>query len=262
MLTLRDEIEELLHSLEERGTNVSAERTKLENLDPIARKKAKIILKHLKASVELAPYREERKIPASHWWWYLDDLIKEEKLSVVKKWLIRGGVGIAALLCAYVVLTRFLPQPEPIILLQEKGSRLYEEGRVDEAIAVYKKALKLNPKEYSIYLMLGVLYEEKGVLEEASHYFEEAKNLSPKKIDFYNQRGMIYYQRAASHFLLGSCYEVQGRVKEAISEYQMVSNLDTDPKLTAMARIKMGMLMQRSMVSPLPSKTHKENSRD
>ncbi|RLE10720.1 hypothetical protein DRJ00_00575 [Candidatus Aerophobetes bacterium] len=282
MLTLRDEIEELLHSLEERGTNVSAERTKLENLDPIARKKAKIILKHLKASVELAPYREERKIPASHWWWYLDDLIKEEKLSVVKKWLIRGGVGIAALLCAYVVLTRFLPQPEPVILLQEKGSRLYEEGRVDEAIAVYKKALKLNPEEYSIYLMLGVLYEEKGVLEEASRYFEEAKNLSPKKIDFYNQRGMIYYQRgkldraisdakealkidpnsAASHFLLGSCYEVQGRVKEAISEYQMVSNLDTDPKLTAMARIKMGMLMQRSMVSPLPSKTHKENSRD
>lgn len=274
MLSLRDEIKELLRRLKEKGTEVSAEETRLENLDPIARKKAKIILRHLKASIDLVPYRDERGIPTSHWWWYLDNLIKEEKLGVVKKWLIRGGVAIAVLLCVYLVLTRVVPRPNPAVLLQEEGNRLYEKGKIDEAVAVYKKALQLRPDDSFIYLMLGVLYEDKKMQEEADHYFNEAERLSSRKIDFYNQRGMIYYQKgkfdravsdaeealkidpdsATSHFLLGSVYEVQGKINEAISEYQIVSNLDSDPRLTAMARIKMGMLMQRAVTSPPPSK--------
>jgi len=274
MLNLRDEIKELLRRLKEKGTEVSAEETRLENLDPIARKKAKIILRHLKVSIDLVPYRDERGIPTSHWWWYLDSLIKEEKLGLVKKWLIRGGVAIAVLLCVYLVLIRVVPRPNPAVLLQEEGNRLYEEGRIDEAVAVYKKALQLRPDDSFVYLMLGVLYEDKKMQEEADHYFNEAERLSSRKIDFYNQRGMIYYQKgkfdraisdaeealkidpdsATSHFLLGSVYEVQGKINEAISEYQIVSNLDGDARLVAMARIKMGMLMQRAVTSPAPSK--------
>ena len=270
MLTLRDEIEELLHRLEKKGTELSAERTRLESLDHIGRKKAKIILRHLRACVDLTPYREERNIPTSHWWWYLDDLIKEKKFGVARKWLVRGGIAAIALVCAYVVLTRIIPKPEPAVLLQEEASRLYEEGKIDEAIAVYKKALRMSPKDSSIYLTLGVLYEDKGLSDEANYYFDRAKKLFPKEIAFYNQRGMIYFQKgkldkatsdaketlkidpdsATAHFLLGSIYEVQGKIGEAISEYQIVSNLDTDPKLTVMARVKMGMLIQRAVTPP------------
>jgi len=266
MLTLRDEIEELLHRLEGKRTELSAEKTRLESLDHIGREKAKIILKHLETSIDLAPYREEREIPTSHWWWYLDNLIKEKKFKVTKKLLIRGGIVAVILICAYVVLTRVVPKPEPSVLLQEEGNKLYQEGKIDEALAVYKKALRMSPEDSSVCLMVGVLYEDKEMTEEAEYYFDKAKRLFPNEIDFYNQRGMVYYQKgkldkaisdakealkidlnsAISHFLLGSAYEVQGKISEAISEYQIVSNLDTDPKLTVMARVKMGMIIQRA----------------
>jgi len=240
MLTLRDEIEELLHRLEKKGTELSAERTRLESLDHIGRKKAKIILRHLRACVDLTPYREERNIPTSHWWWYLDDLIKEKKFGVARKWLVRGGIAAIALVCAYVVLTRVI-KPEPAVLLQEEASRLYEEGKIDEAIAVYKKALRMSPKDSSIYLTLGVLYEDKGLSDEANYYFDRAKKLFPKEIAFYNQRGMIYFQK-------GKLDKATSDAKEALN--QIVSNLDTDPKLTVMARVKMGMLIQRAVTPP------------
>ncbi len=113
--------------------------------------------------------------------------------------------------------------------------------------------------------MLGMIYEDKGLLDRANNYFERAKLLSSQKIDFYNSRGMVYFEMgkldkavldakkalemnpdsAFSHFLLGSIYEMENRIAEALTEYQIVSDLDQDPQLTVMARFKMGMIMQR-----------------
>ena len=265
MLTLRDEIEDLLLNLEKRGTDLEADKVRLETFDTIIRKKMKMVYRKLTASLNPLPYREERKIPRSHWWWYLDELLKEKRVRARRRWLIRGGTAAVALLAVYIILTKIVPQPKQSVIYQEEANQLYQEGRLDEAINVYKKAQDLEPDNSSIPLMLGMIYEDKGLLDRANDYFERARLLSSQKIDFYNSRGMVYFQTgkldkatldvkkaleldpnsAFSHFLLGSIYEMENKIAEAIVEYQIVSDLDQNPQLTVMARFKMGMIMQR-----------------
>ena len=271
MLTLRDEIENLLLNLEKRGTDLEADKVRLETFDTIIRKKMKVIYRKLTASLNPLPYREERKIPRSHWWWYLDELLKEKIVRARKRWLIRGGIAAVALLAAYIILTKIVPQPKQSVIYQEKARELYREGELDEAIEIYKKAQDLEPDDSSIPLMLGMIYEDKGLLDRADDYFERARLLSSQKIDFYNSRGMIYFQTgkldkaaldtkkaleldsnsAFSHFLLGNIYEMENKITEAILEYQIVSDLDQNPQLTVMARFKMGMIMQRGPLRSL-----------
>ena len=266
MLTLRDEIEDLLLNLEKRGTDLEADKVRLETFDTIIRKKMKMVYRKLTASLNPLPYREERKIPRSHWWWYLDELLKEKRVRARKRWLIRGGIAAVALLAVYIILTKIVPQPKQSVIYQEEANRLYEEGKLDEAINVYKKAQDLEPDNSTISLMLGIIYEDKGSLDRANDYFERARLLSSQKIDFYNSRGMVYFQmgkldkatldvkkalemdadNAFSHFLLGNIYEMENKIAEAIAEYQIVSDLDQGPQLTVMARFKMGIIMQRA----------------
>jgi len=266
MLTLRDEIENLLLNLGKRGTDLEADKVRLETFDAIIRKKMQKVHRKITASLNPLPYREERKIPRSHWWWYLDELLKEKRARARKRLLIRGGVAAVALLAIYIILTKVVPQPKQSVIYQEKARELYQEGELDEAIDVYKKAQDLEPDDSTIPLMLGIIYEDKGLLDRANDYFERARLLSSQKIDFYNSRGMVYFQTgkldkatldvkkaleinpnsAFSHFLLGSIYEMENKIAEAIAEYQIVSDLDQEPQLTVMARFKMGMIMQRA----------------
>ncbi|HDZ50102.1 MAG TPA: tetratricopeptide repeat protein [Candidatus Aerophobetes bacterium] len=271
ILTLRDEIEDLLLNLEKRGTDLEADKVRLETFDTIIRKKMKMVYRKLTASLNPLPYREERKIPRSHWWWYLDELLKEKRVRARKRWLIRGGIAAVALLAAYIILTKIVPQPKQSVIYQGEARELYQEGELDEAIEIYKKAQGLEPDDSSIPLMLGMIYEDKGLLDRANDYFERARLLSSQKIDFYNSRGMIYFQMgkldkavldakkaleldsnsAFSHFLLGNIYEMENKIAEAILEYQIVSDLDQNPQLTVMARFKMGMIMQRAPLRSL-----------
>lgn len=265
MLILRDEIEDLLLNLEKRGTDLEADKIRLETFDTIIRKTMKMVYRKLSASLNPLPYREERKIPRSHWWWYLDELVKEKRARARKRWLVRGGTAAVALLAVYIILTKVVPQPRQSVIYQGEADRLYEQGKLDEAINVYKKAQDLEPDNSTIPLMLGMIYQDQELLDKANDYFERARLLSSRKIDFYNSRGMAYFRKgnwekaivdvkkaleidsnsAFSHFLLGNIYEVENKITEAIVEYQIVSDLAQDPQLTVMARFKMGIMLQR-----------------
>lgn len=230
-----------------------------------------MVYRKLSASLNPLPYREERKIPRSHWWWYLDELLKEQRVRARKRWLVRGGTAAVALLAVYIILTRIIPPPKQSVIYQGEADRLYEQGKLDEAINVYKKAQDLEPDNSTIPLMLGMIYEDKGLLDRANDYFERARLLSSQKIDFHNSRAMAYFRKgnwekaildvkkaleidsnsAFSHFLLGNIYEVENKITEAIVEYQIVSDLAQDPQLTVMARFKMGIIMQRAPLRSL-----------
>jgi len=267
ILILRDEIEILSSRLEKRGTDLSVEKSRLDSLDQIIKDKAKPIFRSLTDSISPLPYREERKIPRSHWWWYLDELIRKRRSLRIRRWAVRGGIAAGILVATYVVMVKVLPKPHPATIYQEEGSQLYREGRIDEAIQAYKESLKLNPEDGSTYLMLGVLYEDKKAIEKAAHYFKKGESLYSHRIDFYNARGMVYFQggkldKAAidvkealkvdpknplSHFLLGNIYEAEDRFAEAVTQYQIVSNMkDAPAQLVVMARFKMGMMGMRA----------------
>lgn len=120
--------------------------------------------------------------------------LEKKRAQARKRWFIRGGIAAIALLAVYVILTKVVPQPKQSVIYQEQANRLYEEGRLDEAIEIYKRAQDLEPDDSTIPLMLGMIYEDKGLLDRANDYFERATLLSSQKIDFYNSRGMLYFQ--------------------------------------------------------------------
>jgi Flp pilus assembly protein TadD len=61
----------------------------------------------------------------------------------------------------------------------EKAMALIQQGKFDEAIVEFQKALTANPTNASIHFNLGVAYERKEQMTEARSQFEEATKLNP-----------------------------------------------------------------------------------
>jgi protein O-mannosyl-transferase len=66
------------------------------------------------------------------------------------------------------------------------GVALYEKGRVDEAIAHYETALRINPTIASAHSNLGVALARKGREHEAMAHYQQAANLQPDNATFQN----------------------------------------------------------------------------
>jgi Flp pilus assembly protein TadD len=52
---------------------------------------------------------------------------------------------------------------------------LMQMGRVDEAIAQYKRILEINPRDAQAHRNLGVAYFKKGLVDEADAQFQESQ---------------------------------------------------------------------------------------
>ncbi len=273
-LILRDKIKELSFKLEKRGIDLSVEKSKIDTLDHIIKDRPALVWKKIKEVTDPVAYREKNKIPPENWWWYLDHIIKRERQRRRRKWLMRGIIGASIILAIYLIFTYVIPKPEPYVALMEEASRLLDEGKINPALETYKKAINTNPREGPAYLMVGVIYEFLGEKEMAENYFSRAKQRYSSLHDFYLQRGMSWlrlgeYKKAEmdakealkinpksaeAHFLLGNAYEAQDKIAQAIAEFSIVSDMEADPKLTVIARYKIGMLALRGVASP-PVKT-------
>jgi len=95
-----------------------------------------------------------------------------------------------------------------------KGISFYCLGFIDEAIAEYNHAIRLNPKYFEAYVNLGDLYLEKGFLTFAMEEFNNALKIKPEAIDV--------------HKKLAKTYLEMRRSTESIKEYQVVLTLNPD----------------------------------
>ena len=75
------------------------------------------------------------------------------------------------------------------------GEQYYDLGRYKEAIAEYKKALKLRPKFADIITRLGVAYRDSGELETAIDAFAKALTINPKHLPAHIHLGITYYMK-------------------------------------------------------------------
>jgi tetratricopeptide (TPR) repeat protein len=92
------------------------------------------------------------------------------------------------------------------------GIALLSQGKLDEAISQFREALKINPEYVNARYNLGTLLANQGKLDEAMSHFREALRLNPKFVEAYNNLGL----------LLAS----QGRIEEAIVQYREVLRID------------------------------------
>jgi protein O-mannosyl-transferase len=94
------------------------------------------------------------------------------------------------------------------------GNVLLQNGRVDEAVTHFRKAMEIQPDDAGIHNNLGNALLRKGQVVEAIGQYEEALRLRP---DF-----------AEAHYNLGSVLLQKGRVDEAITHFQKAVEIQPD----------------------------------
>jgi len=86
------------------------------------------------------------------------------------------------------------------------GEALTKQGKVEDAIAAYKKALVLQPEVAEAYLILGNLLTKQGKVEDAISAYKKALVLQPEV--------------AETYLILGNLLTKQGKVEDAIAAYK------------------------------------------
>jgi len=153
----------------------------------------------------------------------------------------------------------------PQALFQE-GNDYYKEGRYEDAIAAYKRAIELKPDYDAAYANLGAVYYTQQKLDLAEKAYLKAIELSPNDADVIYNLGAIYMQQALAtgapdpdklnqaleqinraielnpklaepYYGLGVANQLMGKTDEAIEAFETFLELDdgSDPIATSNA---------------------------
>ncbi|MFC2030595.1 tetratricopeptide repeat protein [Chloroflexota bacterium] len=107
-----------------------------------------------------------------------------------------------------------LPQAGTALYWVEQGNERWFAGQEGGAIALYQKALQLDPQETEAYIALGEAYRCQGHWEATIQMLQGALQLAPDDADL--------------HRVLGDTYLVNSEPRKAISAYQRAIQLAPD----------------------------------
>jgi len=125
-------------------------------------------------------------------------------------------------------------------------ARVLETARPEEAIAAYREAAALQPKDAEAHLGAGLLLEKDGKFADAEREYKDAQALDPSSMDAVIGLANIYMrgrrfpeaeaelrkvlaahpEQAAAHIQLGRVLAAEGKNDEAISELEAGAKLD------------------------------------
>ncbi|XP_066524485.1 protein O-mannosyl-transferase TMTC2 [Hoplias malabaricus] len=134
--------------------------------------------------------------------------------------------------------------------LYNLGKLLHEQGQQEEALSVYKEAVRVMPRQFapqSLYNMMGEAYMRLNKLEEAGHWYQESLKAKPDHVPAHLTYGKLLYimgqTKEAEHYLLkaieleptkGNCYMhygqfllEQSRVNEAAVMAEKAAELES-----------------------------------
>jgi len=118
--------------------------------------------------------------------------------------------------------------PDSAVARSKLGVALAQQGRLDEAIAEFSKALQLQPTYAPAYSNLGNAYRAKGMLPEAVAAYERALAIDP---DY-----------AIAHQNLGILYKQMGRVGEAVDHFKRATRLSLRRQADGTRQVRRGCL--------------------
>ena len=98
------------------------------------------------------------------------------------------------------------------------GIALRKQGKLEEAITAYKKAIELDPNDAAAYGNLGIALRKQGKLEEAITAYKQAIELNPND--------------AAAYGNLGNALDDQEKIEEAIAAYKKAIAIDPNDATT------------------------------
>ncbi|CAN5402624.1 tetratricopeptide repeat protein [soil metagenome] len=94
--------------------------------------------------------------------------------------------------------------------LNNLGESLRYLGRLDEAIASYRRSLQMNPNHADAMANMGLAYFQQSKLPESIEAFERALRMGPPRADWHDHLG-------CSHFQAGDPYRAAGEHRKAIA---------------------------------------------
>jgi tetratricopeptide (TPR) repeat protein len=281
LLRRRDEIEAELARLLDRGVDLRAERSRLETVDNVMRRRARAILRELLGTGGLPAARREQDPPSEHWWWYLDRYVAG---SVQQRAIRIGAVLVGALLLLVLVNTvmhRFFgvsPEEREAHALVSQAEQHLLHGEYDEALSFYQSAVEAVPDLVEPRIRMGVLYEVQGRFAEAQESLRLAREIAEDDAAYYvllarayemvgllepalaaaDQAVALSPDSAEAYLTRGSIHEGADHYEEAIDDFERAATLaDAQGQngLYVLARTRLGMLMQRG---PSPFETAPE----
>ncbi len=92
------------------------------------------------------------------------------------------------------------------------GLAYANEGKSQQALAEFNKALNIGPDCPELHVCIGNLFDKNGQLGEAARQYEIVTRLNPG--------------RAAGHVLYGRTLQKMGKIREAISEYELAISME------------------------------------
>lgn len=276
LLKLRDAIEEWLRFYESQGASVDPEWIRVQNFDALLEKNATLFLRIVgKRTLE-----EERRKAApgeERFWWWMDKKVGEERKQRLKKTgIVLGGV-ILALLALYFFVFRLPPAEQRYISALTAAEKALQDQAWEEVFVRCQEAFEIFPERPAPYIVATIAAEKLGKVNEKEHLREKARTLYEREEDFLLEEASWYFRagmleeaktRVAQVLrkdpenltalnLLGSVYEVEDNVIEALKVYQLVLDIaerKNEITLIPVAKMKIGMLQLRLPLSlPLPS---------
>lgn len=234
------------------------------------RKESRRMLRTIGGNPALIDERNQVRPPDTHWWWFLDAYLHEERKKAVRRLVRMGAIGVIVLIVLAVVYQLFL-KPDPLVVAEfeaENQSKILAgQGDLNGALTVIADALKIVPESGNLYVIQGVVFELLEKPDEAEKSFSKSEELLGTREIYVLVRSQTemelgrpivafdlltaYLQEnansAKSYLLLGQANELLGKRADAVQAYEMASTVgnETDDATTvAQARIKLGMLMQ------------------
>ncbi len=174
---------------------------------------------------------------------------------------IRSYVQSQVWRTTYTLLTNVLVHyPESHVAHNNIGNAWRLEGRLDDAIGEFEKALAIRPHA-KIYANLGAVYRKQGKITEALDTYGKGIALNPHSREIYMGRALVWidqkdYVRAEqdllramqedptyleAHINLGATYAYAGNMPKAIEQYRIAIALNP---FYADVRFNMGVALQ------------------
>lgn len=271
-LRLLDSIDEHFAQLESSGLDLRPEQTRWTSLHAKMRREAGRVTRVLETAGGLKNLREANP-PAQGMWWHLDAVVATSRRRFFRRLSLAAGTVASFLGIVWALFTFVIPADANTVIASEAITALREltlEERWEDSLKIVEEARpQLTQPNIELLIWEAVVREHLGHGERVKEVLAEAQALVPsgQQADYWWTLGSIWLavgdlEEACTagkkaleldpsdpkgHFLLGNIADVEGDMSSAMELFQETFDLafENNTQLAVVARIRMGMLLQR-----------------
>jgi tetratricopeptide (TPR) repeat protein len=273
LLNELDRIAELWPELEAQGVDLRPEAGRWETLQASVQRNATGLVAELQRCGGIRSIRKEVHPEGTDApWWHLDEYVTQSRRKRVRRTVTIAVAVVVVVLAAWFLFQKLFPVDPKVagsVRRVSQGDQLAQQNNDwAGALAEFQAAAALTPADYDVWLRVGVAEEQLGNTQAAQDAYAKARSLLPSELEFHKARAFAYLlfdlvdqgdrdiqaalaiknDDAQAWYQAATVYDNRGQISEAVDALQKASTYAEktgQDQLTALARYRMGMLMQR-----------------